>query len=356
MAGNQQRNIQTQKATVDAGGFCTFVFPAPPQGTVLTGTVSVVDATASNTWTLYLGAGPQGDIVTGTPIASSKGTSAIHSVQQQANEVLTMQAVNMTPGVVRTCTFHSVGSDARTTPLRWPINSSQATGTATDQISLIPWGAYTIGGGGTWTMTVPVPTSLRSVTTVLEPLTGGAMGVNAYGNNSAIGFASQTALGFANETENIWLSFDTQVTVVVAGPAGGTFNLSLIGNTDVTVVATQQKPYIGVAVLGNTSLASNASATVFTDASLGNTPTLFVQYWWLAVLTPATAGNYSVTLAISSGLTLYSCLLGPSSALNIVGNILNAAIPIGGTITVKNNAMSPAAVEVDCGVGHTAQQ
>jgi hypothetical protein len=130
MAGNQSRQIFTQTQVGDANGVCTFTFAPPPGGMVLTGTLNVVNSAATNKWTMYLGAAPQGDSIPGIPIITSIGTSAIHDVQQQANEYVVLQSTGVAAGVSRTATFHCIGSDARTTPLQWPKNQSQASNAA----------------------------------------------------------------------------------------------------------------------------------------------------------------------------------------------------------------------------------
>lgn len=352
MSGNQQREIRYAHATVDANGFCTFIFSAPPQGMILTGSISVTDAAAGNTWVLYLGAGPQGDIVTGVPIASTKGTSAIHQVQQRANEILTLQAQNMTPGTVKHCTFHVIGSAEATTPLVWPINTSQASATASDQEVLMPWQVVTIPAGGFIQFTVPLISAARSVTMIGEPLTGGQMGFTVFGTTSGISTSVDVGLtGVADRQLFVHPSVDTSVTAIITGPVGGTCNFALLANTDVIEVASKPKPINNGVALGFTSIPAATTETVFTDPGLGGNgvPTLFVQDWWLSVLTPVTTGTYLITFRIAAGQILFSAALGPSTPLNIVGQVTNLSIPSAGTVTLANAGSSPGPIEADCG-------
>lgn len=125
-----QRQILTQQAIVKADGSCTFTFPDPPSGYAFTGSVSVYNSGTTTVWTIA---------IAGTPMATVIGTSSLGGIQQFGNEIMTISATGLSPGVIYNASYTASFDTEQNTPITAPDTAVQslqiAAGSVTASIS-----------------------------------------------------------------------------------------------------------------------------------------------------------------------------------------------------------------------------
>jgi hypothetical protein len=215
---------------------CVAAFPPPPDGYIITGSITVLNSQTGSSWIVALGTYQQGSPPIGTTLTSTLGQNIVGPVQQFQNENLLVYCDNadaLIPGDIYVVQFVGVATDSADTEIKQPAPGTQATLSIGDQ-QLIQQGewfsgdTFTVYGIPNWArgLRIIVLAYGGPVVSVTTQVYGGDTNYYYYGND-LVTISGSAVAGFT-----FYGPIDSEALVTLQATGGGYYYVIAVDDDD----------------------------------------------------------------------------------------------------------------------------
>ena len=338
---NQPLSFNPQ-AVADSSGNATYNFPTVPNGQIWTGTVTVIGAPDSATFTMS-------SIHVGNDIGQFIGGNNWGPLQLQSGDQLIITATGLIPGTAYVCNFQGTGITGGDPGITYPEAYAHSVTTRTEQI-VLGSGSFSIASGD------------HSGPLYTLPLTANQISYAPFALNPSyrslyVAMWFQTS-GFV-KTYFIPTAFYASVFGAQSNQQYDTFQPSYLNQGTATFNLINGTIYGGIvnrfAIVSGVDTSVGISAYLYASGSGTNVPSGTTLHWVVgADLAPIDSAIYSETPAINQGIqvaTNYGAIpieniqyLSPTTGAYVVDPIIVAGasggtpIPISGSVTTVSGS------------------